>query len=340
MMKRIITVIFALVMMLSMATNDSYAAGPEASSLTVVMEYGGRPLKGIGVAVCRVADAKEGSGGAVYSATQEFAGAGADFSGLTDSKNIALAAVLDAYASQNGIDMAVEATDGNGKAYFDGLPAGLYLVAQRDVDSSRYTVAPYLSAVPRPNAAGDGWVSNVVSYPKTEPVEREGELMSVDVFKIWKGTDSPPSNIMVQLYQDGKPYGNIVSINAWNYWRHTWVSLDPGHAWTVDEIDAPAGYTKAVSGDTKTGFIITNTKIPGAQDGNQPGAQDGNRPGGQDGGQDGGQPGGAKGGTPKTWDASNTYFWAMLLVTSALCLLLLAFHLPDSGRLPSKPRRM
>ena len=334
MMKRIITVIIALILLLAMAASDSYAIGPETSNLTVVMEYGDRPLAGINVAVCRVAEPKEGSSGVIYSATQEFAGAEADFTNLTDGKNVAMAAILNAHASKNGIRMTTETTGSNGKAYFYNLPAGLYLVAQRNGENSLYTIAPYLVAVPRPNAAGDGWDYNIVSYPKSEPVKRDPELISVNVFKIWKGTDSPPNNILVQLYQNGRPYGNIVSINASNYWHYTWDSLESGYAWTVDEIDVPSGFTKKISGDNNTGFIITNTKTPDGPD-DQSGGNSDNQSGKQSGGK-----GGGKGATPKTGDTSNTPLWIMMMITSAFGVLILVLQLPAFGRKMSKQRRM
>lgn len=316
MTKRIAAAILAMAFALMLAPGFSYAMDSGPSSLTVVMEYNGLPLKGINVAIFRVAGMEEKDGGAIFSATQEFAGAGADFTGLTKKKNIELAAVLDAYASANNTAMSARATDKNGKASFADLPSGLYLVAQRDGENSRYTIAPYLVAVPGAKASGGGWDYNVVSYPKSEPVKRGTDLVSVSVFKIWKGANNPPNSVTVQLYRDGKPYGDAVSLGAGDYWRYTWDSLDPKNAWTVDEAYVPAGYEKAVSGSVSTGFIITNTKTPGTPPPTQPP------------------------GTPKTWDASNTFLWAMLLATSSIGLLFIAGQLVAAGRLLSKPRRM
>ena len=321
MTKRITAVILAMIFVLMLAPNFTWAMDSEPSNLTIVMEYDGSPLKGINVAISRVADAKEENGGVIFSATQEFAGAGADFSDLTKQKNIALAAVLDAYASANNIAMSARVTGSNGRATFTGLPAGLYLVAQRDGENSLYIVAPYLVAVPGLNAAGDGWDYDVVSYPKTEPVKREEELVSVSVFKIWKGTNNPPNNVVVQLYRNGDPYGGAVSLNAGNYWSYTWDSLNPKYTWTVDEPAVPTGYKKSVSGSVSTGFIITNTKTTGGTD-QPPGPANGK----------------TTGAAPRTWDASNTFLWTMLLITSSVGLLFIFCSLLAAGRILSKPR--
>jgi hypothetical protein len=44
-----------------------------------------------------------------------------------------------------------------------------------------------------------------------------------------------------------------------NNWRHVWEDLDANRTWTVDEINVPTGYTKAITGNVRDGFVITNT---------------------------------------------------------------------------------
>ena len=320
MTKRITAFILAMIFVLMLTPNFTYAMDSVPSSLTVVMEYDGSPLKGVNVAVCRVADAKVEKYDVVYEATQDFTGAEADFTDLTKQKNIALAAVLDVYASAHDITMSVKATDSAGKAAFAGLSAGLYLVAQRDGANSRYIIAPYLVAVPGAGASGDQWNHDVVSYPKTEPVRRENELISVSVYKIWKVQYDHPNNIIVQLFRNGQPYGSPVSLNAGNYWRHTWDSLDPDDTWTVDETSVPAGYTKTISGNVNTGFIITNTKAPDTPPPAPPA-----------------QPGAPE---PRTGDTSNIPLWIILSITSSIGLLLIVNKVRATGRLLSKPRSM
>ncbi|MCL1895597.1 MAG: Cna B-type domain-containing protein [Clostridiales bacterium] len=340
MTKRITAIILAMFFALMLAPSFTYAtdsdtkdpkvpadpAGPSGlekpSDLTVVIEYGGAPLKGINIAACRVAEATLEKYEVTYKATPEFAGSGADFTDLTEKKNIALAAALDAYASANKVAVSTKATDGSGKAAFTGLAAGLYLVAQRDGEKSKYTIAPYLVAVPGINETGEVWIHDVISYPKSEPMKREGERISVSVYKIWRTPSVHPNEIKVQLFRDGEPYGSAVSLNAGNYWRYTWDSLNPNHTWTVDEIDVPGGFIKTVSGDEATGFIITNTWTPDGPPPPTPPPAPGEPPV-----------------IPKTFDPANLPLWIMLSITSAAGLVLLIRRLRASGRLLARPRR-
>ena len=375
MMKRITAVMLAMIFVLMLVPNLAFAMDLDSSSLTVVVKYDDLPLKGINVAICRVADAKEENGKIVYTATQEFSGAGADYMDLTEDKNAALAAVLDAYAYVGGIRMTAKVTDSSGKAFFTDLPAGMYLVTQRDGENSQYAIAPYLAAIPRINTAGNGCDHDVISYPKTELVKPEEEHISVDVFKIWKGTNNPPASIKAQLYRNSKPYGSTVTLNAGNYWRYTWDNLDPGYKWTVDETSVPPGYKKKVSGNVSTGFIITNTKgsgepsdpdgTPGDGSGGGNGGTGGGNGGGGTGGTgeeagggdgsgggEGGEGGGGSGGggdgsgdesgkgpgTPKTWDASNTPLWFAMSAISIAGMLFLVLRLRAMGRILSGPR--
>ncbi len=89
----------------------------------------------------------------------------------------------------------------------------------------------------------------------------DAPIPELKVSKVWKdGNDSQrPSQIKVQLYQDGKPYDEPVILSASDGWIYVWKDLDAAYAWTVDEVDVPAGYTSIVTGTT-TDVTITNTK--------------------------------------------------------------------------------
>jgi len=134
------------------------------------------------------------------------------------------------------------------------LSPGLYLVAQADIESSEYIVAPYLVYV-----SGE----HVTALPKTEPVKR-GEKTYISVYKVWAGTITPPGSILVQLYRNGVPYGNCVTLGAGNHWSYTWDNIDPKETWAVDEFDVAEGYAKTISGSASAGFVVTNTRSPHA----------------------------------------------------------------------------
>ena len=75
----------------------------------------------------------------------------------------------------------------------------------------------------------------------------------------------------MQLYADGIPSGEAAILNEGNGWSYSWTELDKNKnesggtgesreiVYTIGEIDVPEGYTSTVSGDSATGYVITNT---------------------------------------------------------------------------------
>ena len=116
---------------------------------------------------------------------------------------------------------------------------------------------------------------------------------SISVIKAWEDGNNQdgkrPADIKVQLYADGSKQGEEVTLNAGNQWSYTWSGLDEMKSgqkisYTVKEAGKIAGYDTVISGEAKTGYVITNshtpelTKISGEKiwdDGNN---QDGKRP--------------------------------------------------------------
>jgi len=260
-MKRILSFAIAAACILALVSGAAHAAVPGPSTLTVVMQYNDRPLRGIDVAVCLVADMREEHGVISFAATPAFSGARADFTNLTAERNLALATSLHAYAAANDFARTRNVTDAQGRAVFTGLPAGLYLVAQVESGDSEYIIDPYLAMVPAANERLRAWNYNVTAYPKTEPVKQNITFNAVNVYKVWAGVANPPSGgILVQLYRNGVPYGSSVTLNAGNHWSYTWEGLRPDGIWTVDEFDVPEGYAKNITGNASGGFVITNTR--------------------------------------------------------------------------------
>ncbi len=66
-----------------------------------------------------------------------------------------------------------------------------------------------------------------------------------------------PSTVDVQLYEDGKPYDDPVTIGNNGKWEYTWNNLDGEKKWTVDEVKAPTNYSKTVESSGNV-FVITN----------------------------------------------------------------------------------
>ena len=116
---------------------------------------------------------------------------------------------------------------------------------------------------------------------------------SISVIKAWEDGNNQdglrPADIKVQLYADGSKQGEEVTLNAGNQWSYTWSGLDEMKSgqkisYTVKEAGKIAGYDTVISGEAKTGYVITNshtpelTKISGEKIWDDADNQDGKRP--------------------------------------------------------------
>ena len=116
---------------------------------------------------------------------------------------------------------------------------------------------------------------------------------SISVIKAWEDGNNQdglrPTDIKVQLYADGTPEGEEITLNAGNQWSYTWSDLDEMKSgqkivYTVKEVGKIVGYDTVISGEAKTGYVITNshtpelTKISGEKIWDDGDNQDGKRP--------------------------------------------------------------
>ncbi len=103
------------------------------------------------------------------------------------------------------------------------------------------------------------------------------EKTAVSVSKAWDDDNNRdnkrPDSIEVRLVAkvDGSEIegvsGQTQKLNDANGWKYTFTDLPKYHAgklveYTVDEVNAPAGYAKTVSGDASKGYVITNRYTP------------------------------------------------------------------------------
>ena len=87
--------------------------------------------------------------------------------------------------------------------------------------------------------------------------------LTIPVNKVWKNTaKSEQVPVKVELYQDGKlaPYKTL-TLNADNQWRADFQHVAKHHQYQIKE-QALDGFVSAVSGDSTSGFTVTNTKLP------------------------------------------------------------------------------
>lgn len=85
------------------------------------------------------------------------------------------------------------------------------------------------------------------------------ETTSLTVRKVWSGGAARP--VEVQLYRNGVPYGDRVTLSTQNGWQHSWTGLAASDQWSVDETAIPAGFVRTISRDG-TVWTITNTYTP------------------------------------------------------------------------------
>ena len=76
-------------------------------------------------------------------------------------------------------------------------------------------------------------------------------------------TEPLPDGIDVQLYQNGQPHGNPVTLTEEGGWRHTWTNLpETDMTYTVQEVNVPDGYESETTVDGTTCTIV-NTYTSG-----------------------------------------------------------------------------
>ena len=132
------------------------------------------------------------------------------------------------------------------------------------------TVAGFTSKV-----TGDADKGFTITNTENSPATTE-----VDVTKVWKDVDGAELDaesttpVKVQLVKtvDGKstPVGDPVELNSGNGWKHTFTDLPVAEkvdgkkldvTYSVEEI-AVSGFKSELTGDAKSGFVLTNTQIP------------------------------------------------------------------------------
>ncbi|WP_303885693.1 Cna B-type domain-containing protein [Abiotrophia defectiva] len=108
----------------------------------------------------------------------------------------------------------------------------------------------------------DGY--NIANHYKTE-------VTTFEVRKVWNDQNDQdklrPSQIQVQLYADGKAFGEPVTLKADNDWRHVFADLAKYQegkevVYTVEEVAVPSGYSVTSSQTGVNQVTLTNTHQP------------------------------------------------------------------------------
>ena len=104
--------------------------------------------------------------------------------------------------------------------------------------------------------------------PSDDYEEEEDDKIDIVIRKKWVGDNESirPSEVLVQLIENGDPVGKPVAIKASKVsdknWKYTWEGMDEGSEYTIVEINTPEGYTSVVEHLRGNYWTITNTYNP------------------------------------------------------------------------------
>lgn len=236
----------------------------QESSLTVYFGKDGNGFPGVEFQVYRVADVSDD---AQFTLSGSFAEYPVVVNGLDSSGWWTLAQTLDAYVARESLKPFRKAETGDdGRAVFDQMDTGLYLVTGDRYGQGRYTYTPepFLVCLPTPDDESGVWVYDTVASCKYDscynPPGSDEDTVDREVLKVWQddgNEEKRPNEIIVQLLRDGEVY-DTVTLSEDNNWRYTWTGLDSNCTWRMTEYQTPKGYTVTVNQEGIT-FVMTNT---------------------------------------------------------------------------------
>ena len=236
-------------------------------SLTLEYVKDGIILSGVDVSVYRTGEFKEDG-------TAELTGAFADYpvdftvgaesaSARARVRTATPAETLAGYAEADNIatDGAAQSGD-DGKAFFDSLQTGIYLVTADSLayEDGYYTFDPFFVFLPSQDDDGTllydvETVPKAIRYIEFPP---EDEPEEYKVVKRWTGEDDAekrPESVTIEILCDEEVYDTCI-LSEENDWCYEW-TCEAGGEWTVVERDVDESYTVMVE-ETESGWTVTN----------------------------------------------------------------------------------
>lgn len=256
--KRILPLLLILLLLPLSASAAGLVDMDRGTTLEITAKYEELPMDGMVLSLYRVSDMDATGELTVREPFAPYA-SDLDIRGKNDAAWQAVAEKLERWVILNQLQPISQAVVGkDGIARLSGLPMGLYLVLAQgiEMDGYVYTVAPFFLVFPERNGQ-DQWNYDISASAK--PAQNP-KRMDYQVIKIWEDTCHPekrPEKITVQLYCDGVPYGEPVTLPQDGRWSYVWEALDVNHKWTVVE-EKTTGYKSEVTGEGTT-FVVTNT---------------------------------------------------------------------------------
>lgn len=245
------------VVCLPAAAADSQSLETEREcSLSVYYAHDGVGFQDLEILLYRVAEAQADGSFCLISPYSEFPVSIYDVTSQQEWKTVAGTLACYVVDAQIPADRTVR-TDGQGKAQFQALETGLYLVlgVKAEKDMGIYQFDDFLMYLP--NYMDGMYHYDVETKPKCGRVIPVTEYQ---VTKLWKDASNGserPAEVTVEIMKDGVLQYTQV-LNQENQWTFTWKVTDDRGRWTVTEKNVPEGYTVTVSQKDRV-FVITNT---------------------------------------------------------------------------------
>ena len=215
-------------------------------SVTLTEQYEKTPIAGAQLSLHAIATVGVNTDGKInYVYTEDYA----DIGIAIDDPD--LAARLDALLPEDKEADFCMYTDAAGTVCFEDLPLGLYFIRQTNTVEGFAACKPFLVTVPMIN--GDSYVYEVNASPKTEVAK----LTSITIKKAWN-TDASTQiadHVTVQLLRDGKVLQTAV-LSEENNWQITYTDMPESDTYSVQEVDAPKGFTVTYK---QKGYVFTVT---------------------------------------------------------------------------------
>ena len=266
-MKKTISILMTVMMLLTLTVS---AAGKidldKGVDLTLNYAYDGTAIKGAEFSAYRIAEVDEY---ARYKVLEGFAGY--EITGFLDEDGYlvdeeegywkTVATTLSGYMTKDKVEATAAAeTDENGKAHFEGLEAGIYLVmgASHRQGNYRYTAEPFLIALPGLDHEANEWVYEVEIAVKNSRKTVYDDF-DITLIKQWANAEvyeGELPEIEVEIYKDGKLYDTVV-LSEENNWKVKVEDLSEKYDWEFVEV-TEGDFTVAVE-QTGSKIVFTNT---------------------------------------------------------------------------------
>jgi len=266
-MKKTISILMTVMMLVTLTVS---AAGKidldKGVDLTLNYAYDVTAIKGAEFSAYRIAEVDEY---ARYKVLEGFAGY--EITGFLDEDGYlvdeeegywkTVATTLSGYMTKDKVEATAAAeTDENGKAHFEGLEAGIYLVmgASHRQGNYRYTAEPFLIALPGLDHEANEWVYEVEVAVKNSRRTVYDDF-DITLIKQWANAEAFEGElpeIEVEIYQDGELYDTVV-LSEENNWKVKVEDLSEKYDWEFVEV-TEGDFTVAVE-QTGSKIVFTNT---------------------------------------------------------------------------------